>query len=105
MEEGKENLVALEIMAPAELSTMLKPFLTQKPEKSVERKPYSRDTLRANSFGLDRFFSGSLQRQPFSFIHYKVFKPANEALNPSLKDPTGIDFFHKAQASNFQRRS
>ena len=96
--------MALEIMEPAELSTMLKPFLTQKPEKSVEGKPYSRNTVKANSFGLDRFFSGSLQRKPFFFIRYKVFKPANEALNPSLIDPTGIDFFHKAQASNFQRR-
>ena len=35
--------------------------------------------------GLDRFFSGSLQRKPFSIIRDKVFKPANEALNPSLK--------------------
>ena len=42
--------VALEIMEPAELSTMLKPFFTQKPEKSVEGKPYSRNTVKANSF-------------------------------------------------------
>ena len=39
--------------------------------------------------GLDRFFSGSLQRKPFSIIRDKVFKPANEALNPSLKDLAG----------------
>ena len=37
-------------MEPAELSTMLKPFFTQKPEKSVEGKPYSRNTVKANSF-------------------------------------------------------
>ena len=36
--------------------------------------------------GLDRFFSGSLQRKPFSIIRDKVFKLANEALNPSLED-------------------
>ena len=36
--------------------------------------------------GLDRFFSGSLQRKQFSIIRDKVFKPAYEALNPSLKD-------------------
>ena len=36
--------------------------------------------------GLDRFFSGSLQRKRFSIIRDKVFKPANEALNPSLED-------------------
>ena len=36
---------------------------------------------------MDRFFSGCLQRKPFSIIRdYKVHKPANEALNPSLKD-------------------
>ena len=36
--------------------------------------------------GLHRIFSGSLQRKPFSVIRDKVFKPANEALEPSLKD-------------------
>ena len=32
------------------------------------------------------FLSGSLQRKPFSIIWDKVFTPANEALDPSLKD-------------------
>ena len=45
VEEGEEIPVALEIMEPAELSTMLKPFFTQKPEKSVEGKPYSHNTV------------------------------------------------------------
>ena len=58
--------------------------------------------------GLDRFFSDSLQRKPFSIIRdYKVHKPANVALNPSLNwrsCATGIDFFHKARASYFQWR-
>ena len=35
---------------------------------------------------MDRFFSGPLQRKPFSIFRDKVFKPAIEALNPSLKD-------------------
>ena len=44
-------------MEPAELSTMLKPFLiTQKPEKSVEGKPYSRNTVKANSFRAGQIF-------------------------------------------------
>ena len=33
---------------------------------------------------LNRFFSGSLQRKPFSILRDKVFKPANEALNQDL---------------------
>ena len=47
--------------------------------------------------GLDRFFSGSLQRKPFSIIRDKVFKPANDSLNPSLKDLArqGLIYFTK----------
>ena len=73
-------------MEPAELSTMLKRFFTEKPEKSVKGQPYSRNTVKANSFRAGQIFSGSLQRKPISIVLYKVFKPANEALNPSLKD-------------------
>ena len=73
-------------MRPAKLSTMLKPFFTQKPEKSVEGKPYSRNTVKANSFRAGQIFSGFLQRKPILIVLYEVFKPANEALNPSLKD-------------------
>ena len=48
VEEDKEKKipVALENMEPPELST----FFTQKPEKSVEGKPYSRNTVKASSF-------------------------------------------------------
>ena len=54
---------------------MLKPFFTQKPEKSVEGKLYSRNTVNANSFRAGQiFFPGSLQRKPFSIIRYKIFK-------------------------------
>ena len=87
VKEGEDNSSCTWIMDPAELSTMLKPFFTQKPEKSVEGKLYSRNTVNANSFRAGQiFFSDSLQRKPFSVIRDKVFKPANEALEPSLKD-------------------
>lgn len=36
--------------------------------------------------GLDRFLSGSPQRKPFSIIRDKVFTPANEASDATLKD-------------------
>ena len=75
-------------MELAELSTMLKPFFTQKPEKSVEGKPYSRNTVKANSFrARQNFISGSFQRKPFS--HYSgisIQAGIYEAVDPSLKD-------------------
>ena len=70
-------------MEPAELSTMLKPFFTQKPEKSVEGKPYSHNTVKANSFRAEQIFFLVLFKE---IIRDKVFKLANEALNRSLKD-------------------
>ena len=42
--------------------------------------------MKAIRSGLDKFFSGSPQRRTFSIIWDKVFKPANEALDASLKD-------------------
>ena len=71
-------------MEPAELSTVLKRFYVE--ARNVEGKPYSRNTMRAIRSGLDRFLSGSPQRKPFSIIRDKAFKPANEALDASLKD-------------------
>ena len=62
---------------------MLKPFFTQKPEKSVEGKPYSHNTVKANSFRAGQIFFLVLFKE---IIRDKVFKLANEALNPSLKD-------------------
>ena len=47
-------------------------LFTQKPENSVEEKPYSRNTVKANSFRAGQiFFPGSLQRKPFSIIRDK----------------------------------
>ena len=71
-------------MEPAELSTLLKRFYIE--ARNVEGKPYSRNTMKVIRSGLDRFLSGSPQRKPFSIIRDKVFKPANEALDASLKD-------------------
>jgi len=42
--------------------------------------------MKAIRSGLDRFLSGSPQRKPFSIIRDMEFKPANEALDASLKD-------------------
>ena len=71
-------------MEPAELSTMLKRFYVK--ARNVEGKPHSRNAMKAIRSGLDRFLSGSSQRKQFSIIRDKVFKPANEALDASLKD-------------------
>ena len=70
-------------MEPAELSTLLKPFFTQKPEKSVEEKQYSHNTVKDNAFQAGQIFFLGLFKE---IIRDKVFKLANEALNPSLKD-------------------
>ena len=81
-------------MEPAELSTMLKPFFTQKPEKSVEGKPYSRNTVKANLFR-----AGQTDRD-------KSVQAGKQSSRSITKGScaAGIDFFHKEQASNFQRR-
>ena len=56
----------------------------QKPENSVEGEPYSRNTVKANSFRAGHiFFSGSLQRKPFAIIWDKY---SSRQTNPSLKD-------------------
>ena len=66
------------------MSTVLKRFYVE--ARNVEGKPYSRNTMKAIRSGLDRFLSGSPRRKPFSIIRDKAFKPANEALDASLKD-------------------
>ena len=70
----------------------------------MEGKPYSCNTVKANSFRAGQIFFGSLQRKPFSITRDKVFKPANEAPNPSLKELVrqGLIFFtkHKRPISN-----
>ena len=106
VEEGEKNSSRNEIMEPAELSTMLKPFFTQKPEKSVEGKPYSRNTVKANRSGLDRIFflvPFKESRCPLLGISIQAEKQSSRSIT-ERSCVTGIDFFHKAHASNFQRR-
>ena len=75
-------------MEPAELSTMLKPFLRRR-QKSQWKENHTVATLREPiRSGLDRFFflvPFKESRFPLFGIS-KLFKPANEALDPSLKD-------------------
>ena len=52
----------------------------------MEGKPYSRNTVKANSFRARQIsFRFPLNKAVFHYSGY-VFKPANEALEPSLKD-------------------
>ena len=53
----------------------------------MEGKPYSRNTVKANSFRAGQIFFFWFPSKKAVF-HYsgQVFKPANEALDPSLKD-------------------
>ena len=93
-------------MEPAELSTTLKPFFTQRAEKSVEGKPYSRNTVRANSFLSGQNFFLVLfkeSRFPLFGISIQAGKRSSRSIT-ERSCATGIDFFYKAQASNFQRR-
>ena len=83
-EKERKIPVALENMEPAELSAMLKRFYVE--ARNVKRKPYSRNAMKAIRTGLDRFLFTSPQRKSFSIIRDKAFKPANEALDASLKD-------------------
>jgi len=71
-------------MEPAESSGNVKRFYVE--ARNVEGKPYNRNTMKAIRSGLYRFLSVSPQRKPFSIIRDREFKPANEALDASLKD-------------------
>ena len=84
MEEGEENIpVALEIMEPAELSTMLKPFFYAEARKVSGRKTIQSQNCESQFVpGWTDFFLVLFKE----IIRDKVFKLANEALNPSLKD-------------------
>ena len=89
VEEGEKNSSRTWNHGSGRIVNQVETFFTQKPENSVEGKPYSRNTVKANSFRTGQiFFSGYLQRKPFSIIRDKYFKPVNEALDPSLKDLT-----------------
>ena len=72
VEEGEKNSSRTWNHGAGRIVNHVETFFTQKPEKSVEGKPHSRNTVRANSFRAGQnFFSGSLQRKPFSIIRDK----------------------------------
>ena len=81
----------------SELSTMLKPFFTQKPEKSVEGKPYSRNTVKTDSFRAGQIFF----LVPFKESRFPLFGISIQAGKRSSRSiaegscATGIDFLHK----------
>ena len=112
VEEGEKIPLALEIMEPAELSALsadVETFLTQRLEKSVEGKTYSRNTVKTNSFLAGQIFFPV----PFKESRFPLFGISIQAGKRSSRSiterscATGIDFFHNAartQAFNFQQR-
>ena len=72
------------------------------PEKSVEGKPYSRNTVKPNSFLV---FLVPFKKSRFQLlgISFQAGKRSSRSITERYC-ATGIDFFYKAQASNFQRR-
>ena len=72
VEEGEKNSSRTWNHGAGRIVNHVETFFTQKADKSMEGKPYSRNTVRANSFRSGQiFFSGSLQRKPFSIIRDK----------------------------------
>ena len=93
-------------MEPAELSTMLKPFLRRR-QTSQWKENHTVATLREPiRAGLDRFFflvPFKESRLPLFGISIQAGKRSSRSIT-ERSCATGIDFFYKAQASNFQRR-
>ena len=82
-------------MEPAELSTMLK-FRNVSGRKTIQSQHYVSQFVP----GWTDFYLVLLKKKkPFSIIWDKVFKPANKALDPSLKDLArqGLIFFTNHQ--------
>ena len=91
-------------MEPAELSTMLKPFLRRR-QKTQWKENHTVATLwEPIRSGLDRFFF----LVPFKESRFSLFGISIQAGKRSSRSiterscATGIDFFYKAQASNFE---
>ena len=73
VEEGEKNSSRTWNHGAGRIVNHVETFFTQKAEKSVEGKPYSRNTVRANSFrsGQIFFLVPFRQRKPFSIIRDK----------------------------------
>ena len=92
-------------LEPAELSTMLKPFLRRR-HKSQWKENHTVATLRANSFWAGQIFFLVLfkeSRFPLFGISIQAGKGSSRSIT-ERSCATGIDFFYNAEASNFQRR-
>ena len=106
VEEGEKNSSRTWNHGAGRIVNHVETFFTQKAEKSVEGKPYSRNTVRANSFRSGQIFF----LVPFKESRFPLFGISIQAGKRSSRSiterscATGIDFFYKAQASNFQRR-
>ena len=70
-------------MEPAELSTMLKPFFYAEASKVSGRKTIQSQHRESQFVPAGQIFFWFSSKK---IIRDKIFKPANETLNPSLKD-------------------
>ena len=72
VEEGEKNSSRTWNHGAGRIVNHVETFFTQKAEKSVERKPYSRNTVRANSFRSGQIFFWFIsKKKPFSIIRDK----------------------------------
>ena len=106
VEKGEKNSNRTWNHGAGRIVNHVETFFTQKPENSVEGKPYSRNTMKANSLQTGQIFFPV----PFKESRFPLFGISIQAGKRSSRSiterscATGIDYFHKAQASNFQRR-
>ena len=106
VEEGEKNSSRTWNHGAGRIVNNVETFFTQKPKNSVEGKPYIRNTVKANSFrALQIFFPVPFKesRLPLFEISIQAGKRSSRSIT-ERSCATEIDFFHKAQASNFQRR-
>ena len=109
VEEGEINSSCTRNHGAGRIVSHVETLLTQRLEKSVEGKPYSRNTVKTNSFRAGHIFF----LVPFKESRFPLFGISIQAGQRSSRSitetscATGIDFFHNAartQAFNFQQR-
>ena len=105
VEEGGKNSSRTWNHGAGRIVNHVETSFTQKPEKSVEGKPYSRNTESQFIPGWTDFFLVPFKesRFPLLGISIQAGKRSSRSIN-ERSCATGIDFFHKAKASNFHRR-
>ena len=106
VEEGEKNSSRTWNHGAGRIVNHVETFFTQKAEKSVEGKPYSRNTeSQFVPVWTDFFFLVPFKESRFPLFGISI--QAGKRSSRSITErscATGIDFFYKAQASNFQRR-